>query len=285
MNRKQQNAKYRPSQCSRCGSRRVYPHGTPKDRRVKLIRFRCWECGKTHNIHTDPIVHQLSGLRIKQSFGDLVRDFGLLALGLPVNQIRNLTGRKTDTLHRTLDRCRNEPDLWDAICLSLKTNHDFIESDLDRLEKISKGEKDSASPFQMAFGTRTGTAGFYLRVVERREVLCARIERLIGGQVAYASTGEFWRADVDVAQNPWIRKIRVARDDQLDHPFFDPRLPAIANQVRHPNARAQALALQGATAPAMTLRCLCDGVEPAVSLPMFMDAMKAIVRSLTGASR
>ena len=123
------------------------------------------------------------------------------------------------------------------------------------------------------------------RLLREREILSARIERLIKGHVGYTSTGEFWRADIEAQQIPWIEQIRAVSNDQLDSDLLGELLHAIANQVRHPNARAQALALQGATAPAMTLRCLCDGMEPAVGLPMFMDAVKAIVRSLVGASR
>lgn len=224
------------------------------------------------------MVRLLSGLKIKQSFGHLVRDFGLLALGLPDNQIKNLTGRKSATLHRTWDRCRHEPDIWDDICFSLKADHDFSDRDIDRLESIAEGEGDHASPVQLAFGKRMDT-GFYLRVLKRREVLCARIERLIGGRVGYASTGHFWRADVGVEHNPWIMQIRAAREDQIDPAILD-TLYETAIQVRNPNDKAQALALGRPTAPVMTLCCLCDGMEPAVSLPEFMDSLKDIIRML-----
>lgn len=227
------------------------------------------------------MVRLLSGLKIKQSFGHLVRDFGLLALGLPDSQIKNLTGRKSATLHRTWDRCRDEPDIWDDICFSLKADHDFSDRDIDRMESIAEGEGDHASPFQLAFGKRMDT-GFYLRVLKRREVLCARIERLIGGQVAYASTGEFWRAEVDVEQNPWIKQIRAARDDQFDE-VLPETLHPIAIQVRNPNRQAQALALERPTAPVMTLSCLCDGLDGAsatMSLPEFMDGLKDIIKHL-----
>lgn len=246
---------------------------------MKSFRFRCRDCGKTHSVHPDPMVRLLSGLKIKQSFGHLVRDFGLLALGLPDNQIKNLTGRKSATLHRTWDRCRDEPDIWDDICFSLKADHDFSDLDIDRLENTTEGEGDNTSPFQLAFGRRIDS-GFYLRVLKRREVLCTRIERLIGGQVAYASTGEFWRADVDVEHNPWIKQIRAAPDDQLDKVLPD-TLYEIAVKVRNPSQKAQALALQRPTAPAMTLCCLCDASEPRVSLAEFMDTLKDIIRLLT----
>jgi hypothetical protein len=231
------------------------------------------------------MVRLLSVLKIKQSFRHLVRDLGLLALGLPVNQIKNLTGRKAATIHRTWDRCRDELDIWDEICFSLKADYDFNDGDIDRLEKTRNGERDKASPFQLAFG-KGRDSGFYLRVLKRREVLRARIERLIGGQAAYASTGEFWRADVDAKQNPWIKQIRAAREDQFDE-VLPETLYAIAIQVRKPNQKAKALALERPMAPVMTLSCLCygmethyDGASAPVSLPEFMDGLKDIIKFL-----
>jgi hypothetical protein len=286
--RKELNIGHRPDQCERCGGRNLHAHGlSPKERRVRSLRFSCGDCEKTHNVHPDPMVRLLSVLKIKQSFRHLVRDFGLLASGLPVNQIKNLTGRKAATIHRTWERCRDEPDIWDEICFSLKADHDFSDRDIDRLEKIRKGEKDNASPFQMAFGKRIDNFMPNKRLLMRRESLRARIERLVSGQVGYASTGEFWRADVDVEQNPWIKQIRAARDDQFDEALLGALFYAIAIQVRNPNQKAQALALERPTAPVMTLSFLCDGIDiqfagasVPVSLPQFMDGLKEIVKHL-----
>jgi hypothetical protein len=229
----------------------------------------------------------LSVLKIKQSLKLLVRDFGLLALGLPINQIKNLTGRKAETIHRTLARCRDEPDLWDSICVSLQEDYDFVENEIDRLEKLSKGKKGNGSPFQSAFGKRMDSSGPDRQRLKEREVLRVWIERLIGGEVGYASTGEFWRADVDVEKNPWIRKIRAGHEIKIDADMLGNLFHAIAIQIRNPNKQAQTLAHQRPTAPLMTLSCLCDGMvvkyghgEAPVHLPEFMDGLKAITRVL-----
>jgi len=281
MKSKQEDLRIRPLKCRSCGSRRLHAHGKPSPKhRLKARRFFCADCKKTQSVHRNPICEKLCALGIKGTFSDLVRDCGFLALGLPVQQVKNITGHKAETIQRRLCRSRDEPDLWDSILLSLLFDHDFTEDELDRLENSSFGRKDRSSPFARAFATRMDSFGPDRRIRREREGFCARIERIVGGEVGYSGSGEFWRADVDVQQIPWIRAIRAADEDKIDPMVLCELFYPIAMQVRHPNSCALELALHRPTAPAMTLSCLCDGMDKPMTLPVFMDGLKEITKRL-----
>ena len=279
MKSKQNYLRFRPLKCQYCDGHSLHAHGKPSSERwVKVLRFRCADCGRTKTVHLDNLGQKLSALGIKEDFNDLLRDVGLLALGLPVKQVENLTAQKAETIQRRLARCRDEPQVWNIIGSSLITNHGFHKRDFDRLERDSKGEKDCSSPFRQAFASRSDAFRATEDLIAKREALRSKIESILGAPVAYTGRGEYWRADIDAEQIPWIKQIRAACDDELDLVLLGELFHAIALHVRNPNAQAQALPLQRPTSPVMTLGCLCDSMKSAMSLPEFMDGLKEIIR-------
>ena len=225
------------------------------------------------------MVQGLAEAGIDEHAGELVAMFGLIALGLPLSQIENLTGRKSETIKRRLRRCRARGDLWNQVMNALLEHQAFGDSDPEVLEVFGAGTKNRNSPFVRAFSKRLTNVQVGSALFELRESLRERIEHFVGAEIAYTGSGDFFRADVDVERIPWIKEIRRSVGRVEDCPVFGEYEVLVWDQVRCPNAQARALA-ERRVPPVMTLRCLCKGMGENMSLGGFMDNLKSIVAAI-----
>jgi hypothetical protein len=274
----------RPSRCTTCGASRVVAHDVIATKYYGPVRtFRCPKCREYFYVYTNNVLRLLAAAGVREHWNDLVQIMGLVALGLPLAQIENLKRRKQETIWARLQRCRASIPLWREIASALRTQWKFRQDEVGRLNSFTPSAKDHDSPFHVAFVlTPTPNIACDAGLRKQRECVRRKVEQILQRQIAYTGAGELHLADGDVMQIGWVRAIRAARSDILTE--LEEFLSEIASHVRQPNEESQEIAraearAKGATL-AMSLTALCEGFYRKIPLPVFLDEIKQIAKSL-----
>ena len=92
------------NRCPRCSSLETKANGTIKGR---VQQYRCKDCGKSWTVAVDALVGT-SGRGLRPPNQKTLKAVALNCLGIPKRQIERLTGVKSETIRRQLNRIQVE---------------------------------------------------------------------------------------------------------------------------------------------------------------------------------
>lgn len=274
----------RPSRCTTCGASRVVAHDRIATKYYGPVKvFRCAKCREYFYVYSSNVLRLLAAAGIREHWDELVQIMGLVALGVPLTQIENLNRRKQETVWTRVERCRASILLWNEVKSALETRWNFLNKDIARLNSFTPRAKDHDSPYYVAFVlTPKPNLVCDPGLLDLREALRRKVEQILQRPIAYTGAGELHLADGDVTQIGWVRAIRAARSDQLNE--LEEFLYEIASHVRQSNEEshriARAVALANGATLAMSLTALCEGFYKKIPLPVFLEDIKIIAKSL-----
>ena len=123
-------------QCQECGSKHVVCNGRYQTKTCGLAeRFVCRSCGHSWKHFQTPRL-LLDGMGIRERGDVVLRTFALVCLGLSLDQVEGLTGRKSETIRGWLLRCIKDPSAWPQIANSLVSSFHVRTAEIKALSTL-----------------------------------------------------------------------------------------------------------------------------------------------------
>jgi len=265
----------------KCGSSQVVLNGGYQTKNRGLVRrFLCRTCGLAWK-EFDSTSGIMSGIRIADPDSSVLEAFALVALGLPLDQVKGLMARKSDTIKGRLLRCFEKQEIWHKVVNRLVSRYGIQPEEIKHLSELLGQIKSGTATFHAAQirsikvkakpGLRREGRNVSRHEQTARNKLAARIRAVLDCEIVGLPDGHFYRLEDDRRVQRWISE--VERFDVIRSARRLERLTVMENlvfkQVRCPNEKAHAYAKEEGGRgrkigdpwlEEMTIRCLAQGV-------------------------
>lgn len=159
------------------------------DSRDSVQRWLCRDCGTSWKEFQEPLLDDMSALRIRTPLRTLLRRIALVAVGLPLRTVEHLECVKAETLRAQLLHLRSDATIWPAVCRMLTSDYGI---------PAARVREFSTDLGLIASGTRSfhALARAFRRSVRcpaNRQALSEAATRILGYPVEIFTTGEVRR--------------------------------------------------------------------------------------------